>query len=230
MALSLVPSTSSQVDRERNDHGGQVDDAAGIRPGYQRWGQLHAQEIVQHAHHVAGPADRHGRSRHGIFQHPAPSRRSRRGSHRMWHSCRCRRCPTPAPSRPVRHSRARRGRRPAPTARSLINMPGPASCAASAVSTKMPVPMMPPMPSMVSWNAPSERVSDFFSAVARIESSDFTRHLFKQFPLGCSAGTTPGCNPRRTSASVMGLSCPAMVGAVKVAERRTLRRTARQVM
>ena len=39
-------------------------------------------------------------------------------------------------------------------------MPGPAFCAATAVSTKMPVPMMAPMPSMVSWNAPSWRLSD----------------------------------------------------------------------
>jgi uncharacterized protein (DUF2237 family) len=36
---------------------------------------------------------------------------------------------------------------------------------------------------MVSWNGPSERVSDFFSAVARIESSDFTRQFAKNFPL-----------------------------------------------
>src|SRR5687768_4126074 len=57
----------------------------------------------------------------------------------------------------------------------LIIMPGPAFCAASAVSTKMPVPMIAPTPSMVSWNAPSERGSDFFSAVARMASSDLTR-------------------------------------------------------
>ncbi len=57
-------------------------------------------------------------------------------------------------------------------------MPGPAFWAASAVSTKMPVPMMAPMPSMVSWNGPSERCSDFFSAVARIASSGLTRHIY----------------------------------------------------
>ena len=54
-------------------------------------------------------------------------------------------------------------------------MPGPAFCAASAVSTKMPVPMTAPMPSMVSWNAPSERCSDFFSAVANMASRGLTR-------------------------------------------------------
>ncbi|MCR5875478.1 hypothetical protein LRS10_15600 [Phenylobacterium sp. J426] len=59
-----------------------------------------------------------------------------------------------------------------------IIIPGPAFWAASAVSTKMPVPMMAPMPSMVSWNAPSDRCSDFFSAVARIASSGLTRHIF----------------------------------------------------
>ena len=54
-------------------------------------------------------------------------------------------------------------------------MPGPAFCAASAVSTKMPVPMTAPMPSIVSWNAPSDRCSDFFSAVAKMASRGFTR-------------------------------------------------------
>ena len=43
-----------------------------------------------------------------------------------------------------------------------IIMPGPAFCAASEVSTKMPVPITAPMPSMVSWKAPSERRSPFF--------------------------------------------------------------------
>ena len=60
-------------DRERNDHGGQVDDAAGIRPGHQFGRQLNAEEVIKHADHVAGPADRHGRSRHGIFQHQRPA-------------------------------------------------------------------------------------------------------------------------------------------------------------
>ena len=54
-------------------------------------------------------------------------------------------------------------------------MPGPAFWAASAVSTKMPVPMMAPMPIMVSWKAPSERLRLFFSAVARISSSGLMR-------------------------------------------------------
>ena len=40
----------------------------------------------------------------------------------------------------------------------LSIMPGPAFCAASAVSTKMPVPMMAPMPSMVSWNGAQRAV------------------------------------------------------------------------
>src|SRR4051794_14911838 len=57
----------------------------------------------------------------------------------------------------------------------LIIMPGPAFWAAVAVRTKMPVPMTAPMPSRVSWNAPRERLSDFFSAVARIASSDLIR-------------------------------------------------------
>ena len=61
-------------------------------------------------------------------------------------------------------------------------MPGPAFWAAVAVSTKMPVPMTAPMPSRVSWKAPSDRLSDFFSAVARMASSDFTRPKIMVFP------------------------------------------------
>ena len=65
-------------------------------------------------------------------------------------------------------------------------MPGPAFCAASAVSTKMPVPITAPIPSMVSWNAPSERCSDFFSAVANMASRDFTRPNIMQTPYSIS--------------------------------------------
>src|ERR1700760_2957744 len=54
-------------------------------------------------------------------------------------------------------------------------MPGPAFCAASEVSTKMPVPITAPMPSRVSWNGPSDRCRPFFSAVAMMASSDLTR-------------------------------------------------------
>src|SRR3954462_8701606 len=56
-----------------------------------------------------------------------------------------------------------------------IIMPGPALLAATAVSTKMPVPMTAPMPSMVSSNQPSWRFKPFFSAAARIMSSDLVR-------------------------------------------------------
>jgi hypothetical protein len=54
-------------------------------------------------------------------------------------------------------------------------MPGPALLAATAVSTKMPVPMTAPMPSIVRSNAPSWRVSDRLAAVSRIRSSGFLR-------------------------------------------------------
>src|SRR3954449_5632590 len=57
----------------------------------------------------------------------------------------------------------------------LTIMPGPAFWAAVAVRTKIPVPITAPMPRRVSWNAPSDRLRDFFSAVARIESIDLTR-------------------------------------------------------
>ena len=74
----------------------------------------------------------------------------------------------------------------------LSIMPGPAFCAASAVSTKMPVPMIAPMPSMVSWNAPSERCSDFFSAVARMASSGLTRpNMLKSLANGPKARADP---------------------------------------
>jgi hypothetical protein len=53
--------------------------------------------------------------------------------------------------------------------------PGPAFCPASAVSTKMPVPITAPMPSKVSCSAPSCRFSAFFPAVSRILSSGLTR-------------------------------------------------------
>ena len=53
--------------------------------------------------------------------------------------------------------------------------PGPAFCAPAAVSTKMPVPITQPIPNKVNWNAPSVRCNDFFSAVAKMASSDFTR-------------------------------------------------------
>jgi hypothetical protein len=56
-------------------------------------------------------------------------------------------------------------------------MPGPAFCAASAVNTKIPVPIMAPTPSMVSWKAPSERVRDRFSALAKIASSGLMRQF-----------------------------------------------------
>jgi hypothetical protein len=56
-------------------------------------------------------------------------------------------------------------------------MPGPAFWAASAVSTKMPVPITAPTPSMVNWNAPRVRVRDFFSALARIASSGLIRQF-----------------------------------------------------
>ena len=68
-------------------------------------------------------------------------------------------------------------------------MPGPAFWAASAVSTKMPVPMMAPMPIMVSWKAPSERLRLFFSAVAMISSSG----LMRQFMVGPPREVVPDC-------------------------------------
>ena len=61
--------------------------------------------------------------------------------------------------------------------------PGPAFCAPAAVSTKMPVPITQPIPNRVSWNAPSERCSDFFSAVAKMASSGLTRSNSMEFPL-----------------------------------------------
>src|SRR5689334_2348333 len=57
----------------------------------------------------------------------------------------------------------------------LTIIPGPAFWAAVAVRTKMPVPITAPMPSNVNWKAPSDRLSDFFSAVARIESNGLMR-------------------------------------------------------
>ena len=56
-----------------------------------------------------------------------------------------------------------------PTAEMIIESTsaGPAFCeAAVPVSTKMPVPMIEPMPSAVRWSGPSERRSDGRSASA----------------------------------------------------------------
>ena len=44
----------------------------------------------------------------------------------------------------------------APAMTKLHIMPGPAFCEAAAVRTKIPVPMMAPMPSRVSWTGPSD--------------------------------------------------------------------------
>jgi hypothetical protein len=66
------------------------------------------------------------------------------------------------------------------------NIPGPAFCAASAVNTNMPVPMMAPTPSIMSWNPPSVRESDRFSAVARMASSGLMRQ-FMSSPVFCGA-------------------------------------------
>src|SRR6476620_3634629 len=54
-------------------------------------------------------------------------------------------------------------------------MPGPALLAATAVRTKMPVPMTAPMPSIVRSKALSCRDNDRLAAVARIRSSGFLR-------------------------------------------------------
>jgi hypothetical protein len=73
--------------------------------------------------------------------------------------------------------------------------PGPAFCAPTEVKTKMPVPMMQPTPNRVSWTAPSERLSDFFSAVARMASSGFTRPNIMHVPLrygSCAPGALGG--------------------------------------
>src|SRR5438128_12685212 len=64
-----------------------------------------------------------------------------------------------------------------------IIMPGPAFWAAVAVRTKMPVPITAPIPSMVSWKAPSDRLRLFFSAVARMASRGLTRPKIMCFPL-----------------------------------------------
>src|SRR5690606_6931630 len=70
-------------------------------------------------------------------------------------------------------------------------MPGPAFCAAAAVSTKMPVPMRAPTPSRVSCNAPSWRTRPFFSAVSRILSSGLIRwNSIRSFPRFWSKGGT----------------------------------------
>ena len=89
---------------------------------------------------------------------------------------------------------------------------GPAFWPASAVSTKMPVPMMAPMPSKVSWNAPSWRLSGFLSAVSKILSSGLTRWNSIPFsPMCCMGGAcTPQVGdlkrscPRDTSATGRG--------------------------
>src|SRR5688572_4112798 len=78
-------------------------------------------------------------------------------------------------------------------------MLGPALLAATAVSTKIPVPMMAPMPSMVRSNAPSWRFNERFSAVSRISSSDFLRWNSICFsPEGNACGPSRGGWPPRT--------------------------------
>src|SRR4051812_36972338 len=90
----------------------------------------------------------------------------------------------------------------------LIIMPGPAFWAAVAVSTKIPVPMTAPMPSRVSWKAPSERLSDFFSAVARMASRDFTRPEIMSFTFADRPQPSGGILPQRTTTKKGGRSLP----------------------
>src|SRR5690349_8518183 len=54
-------------------------------------------------------------------------------------------------------------------------IPGPAFCAASAVSTKIPVPMMAPIPSIMTWKVPSERCNTFECGGTADCSRDLTR-------------------------------------------------------
>src|SRR6476661_3644579 len=77
-------------------------------------------------------------------------------------------------------------------------IPGPALLAATAVSTKMPVPITAPMPSMVNSKAPSWRVRDRLPAVSRIRSSDFLRVNSITFSPGDGR---PPCEPQVQSAA-----------------------------
>ena len=86
----------------------------------------------------------------------SPRRRSRRASRRRS----CRRCPRSGSASRTRRSRGPRARRRAPATANDATTPGPAwSTAATPVSTKMPVPMIPPMPSITRSIGPSTRLS-----------------------------------------------------------------------
>ena len=157
-ALLEVPITSSTVTDQRDQEGEQVERAppcvAAPAAAERQRSKRHSPRIVRASRSCSRTSRPRPRRRRPRIRGPAPSRRSRRGLRRARRRYRCRRNRRPAPSTRVRRRPARPARRRRAAMTKAIIMPGPAFWPASAVSTKMPVPMTAPMPSMVSWIRP----------------------------------------------------------------------------
>ena len=72
-ALSRKPAISSAGDREHEERGGQVDDAALARRLGDRVRQREAERGVEQLVEVAAPADRHGGHRDAVLEHEVPA-------------------------------------------------------------------------------------------------------------------------------------------------------------
>ena len=131
-------------------------------------------KVVQQADDVARPADRDGGRAHGVFedQVPADDPGDELAQRRIGVGVGA---AERASSRPVRRSRDRRRRTPYRQERRTAISAGPAKLAAALpVSTKMPAPMMQPMPRQTSENGPKvlARLSPCPSALAAMAAND----------------------------------------------------------
>ena len=111
-----------------------------------------------------------------------PSRSSTRRSRRAWRTRRCRRCRRSESSPRTRRSRAPRSRRRARPGRRRARCAGPAWLAAAVpVSTKMPVPMIAPIPSSVRSIAVSVRLQRLRRRAPTSPTSCSIDFVFRRF-------------------------------------------------
>ena len=157
-ALSRTPRISSDGDREHEEHRRQVDHAAVAGRLGDRVRQRDAEQRVEQRVEVAAPADRDRGDRDAVLEDQVPAddpgdELAQRGVAR-----RCRRCRRPGSTRRARRRRAPRTAQVTPASTKDRMIAGPASPIASPMITKMPVPMMAPMPSAVRSRTPTARL------------------------------------------------------------------------
>ena len=106
------------------------------------------EEVVEEVGEVGRPADRDEAGGDHVLEDEVPADDPARRARRAWRSRRCRPIRRPGSWPPARRSRGPSRRRRAPAMANERMMPGPACLAASTPGrTKMPTPMMQPMPS-----------------------------------------------------------------------------------